>query len=158
MAARLAGADPIIGVDILPARLALALELGATHVIDNRHEDIAARIGEITSSGVDYVLEITGDAKLHQLAINVLKPFGTVALIASPDGALALPGGRKTLGIIQGDAVPQDFIPKLIALYRAGRFPFDRLEKFYDFGDINQAIADAKSGHAIKPVLRIGAE
>ncbi len=158
MAARLAGADPIIGVDIRPARLALALELGATHVIDNRHEDIAARIGEITGSGVDYVLEITGDAKLHQLAIDVLNPCGTVALIASPDGALALPGGRKTLGIIQGDAVPQDFIPKLIGLYRAGRFPFDRLEEFYDFGDINQAIADAKGGHAIKPVLRIGAE
>ena len=62
MAARLAGADPIIGVDIRPARLALALELGATHVIDNHHEDIVARIGEITGSGVDYVLEITGEA------------------------------------------------------------------------------------------------
>lgn len=156
MAARLVGANPIIGVDILSARLALALELGATHVIDNRHEDISARIGEITGSGVDYVLEITGDAKLHQLAIDILNPGGAMALIASPDAAHALPGGRKTLGIIQGDAIPQDFIPKLIGLYRAGRFPFDRLEKFYDFGDINQAIADARDGHTIKPVLRIG--
>lgn len=157
MAARLAGADPIIGVDIRPARLALALELGATHVIDGRQGDVAARIGEITGSGVDHVLEITGDAKMHQLAVDVLNPGGTVALIASPDGAHALPGGRKILGVIQGDAVPQHFIPKLIALWQAGRFPFDRLEKFYDFSAINQAIADAKSGHTIKPVLRIGA-
>jgi aryl-alcohol dehydrogenase len=51
--------------------------------------------------------------------------------------------------------VPQLFIPKLIKLYRAGQFPFDRLVKFYDFSDINRAIADAKRGDTVKPVLRI---
>jgi aryl-alcohol dehydrogenase len=66
-----------------------------------------------------------------------------------------LPGGRKTLGIIQGDAVPQKFIPRLIRLYQAGQFPFDRLVKFYAFSEINRAIADAKRGDTIKPVLRI---
>lgn len=59
MAARIVGATPIIGVDINPMRLQLALELGATHIIDNRDDDIAARIAAITGSGVDYVLEIT---------------------------------------------------------------------------------------------------
>ena len=43
----------------------------------------------------------------------------------------------------------------MIALYEAGQFPFDRLIKFYDFREINQAIADAKRGDTIKPVLRI---
>jgi len=70
-------------------------------------------------------------------------------------GMDSLPEGRRTLGIIEGDAVPQHFIPKLIKLYRAGKFPFDRLIKFYDFNDINQAIADARRGDTIKPVLRI---
>ncbi len=51
--------------------------------------------------------------------------------------------------------MPQRFIPKLIALYRAGGFPFDRLVKFYDFSEINRAIADARAGKTIKPVLRI---
>jgi aryl-alcohol dehydrogenase len=51
--------------------------------------------------------------------------------------------------------VPQLFIPKLIALHNAGLFPFDRLVKFYDFSKINTAIADAKSGDTVKPVLRI---
>jgi len=55
----------------------------------------------------------------------------------------------------RGDAVPQEFIPKLIKLYQAGQFPFDRLLKFYDFGDINRAMADSKRGDTIKPVLRI---
>jgi aryl-alcohol dehydrogenase len=136
-------------------RLELALELGATHTINNLHDDVASRITAITGSGVDYVVESTGNPKLHRLAIEVLNPRGTVALLTGASGTDSLPEGRKTLGIIQGDAVPQRFIPKLIALYRAGRFPFDRLVKFYQFSDINQAIADAKRGDTIKPVLRI---
>ena len=155
MAARLAGAHPIIGVDLNPMRLELALELGATHAIDSRREDVVSRLQEITGSGVDYVLEITGAPKLYQAAIEVLNPQGTVALIANPGGSGALKGGRKILGIIQGDSVPQDFIPKMIAWYRAGQFPFDRLVRFYDFREINQAIADASRGDTIKPVLRI---
>jgi aryl-alcohol dehydrogenase len=154
MAARLVGADPIIGVDLNPARLKLAMELGATQVIDNRNADVASQITHITGSGVDYVLEITGDPSMHQLAIKVLNPHGTVALIAAP-GSSSLSQGRKTLSIIQGDAVPQFFIPKLIALYQAGRFPFDRLLKFYNFDEINRAIADARRGDTIKPVVRI---
>jgi aryl-alcohol dehydrogenase len=155
MAARLAGAKPIIGVDIRPKRLKLALKLGATHVIDNRFQDIAARISDITGHGIDYVVETTGNTEMHHLAIDVLNPHGVVALLTGETGTDRLPEGRKTLGIIQGDAVPQIFIPKLIKLYQAGRFPFDRLIKFYDFGDINRAITDAKSGNTIKPVLRI---
>ncbi len=154
MAARLAGAAPIIGVDLDPARLKLALELGATQVINNSHADVAAQITKI-SGGVDFVLEITGAPSMYQLAVEVLNPRGTVALIATPTRSASLSEGRKTLGIIEGDAVPQSFIPKLIALYQAGQFPFDRLVKFYEFGEINRAIAEARRGAAIKPVLRI---
>jgi len=155
MAARLVGADPIIGVDRKPNRLQLALKLGATHAIDNRRQDVTGRIVQITGRGVDYVVETTASPKMHQLAIEVLNPHGIVALLTGESGTDSLPEGRKTLGIIQGDAVPQQFIPKLIQLYQAGQFPFDRLLKFYDFGDINRAIADAKRGDTIKPVLRI---
>ncbi|MGD0919500.1 MAG: NAD(P)-dependent alcohol dehydrogenase [Thermodesulfobacteriota bacterium] len=154
MAARIVGANPIIGVDIRPKRLKLALKLGATHAIDNRRQDVATRVTDITGSGVDYVVETTGSPKMHQLAIDVLNPHGIVALLTGESG-MDLPEGRKTLGIIQGDAVPQHFIPKLIELYQGGEFPFDRLVKFYDFSAINQAIADAKRGDTIKPVLRI---
>jgi len=155
MAARIVGANPVIGADMKPKRLELALELGATHVIDNRHDNVASRITDITGSGVDYVVETTGDWKMYRLAIDVLNPHGTVALLTGAGGTDALPEGRRTVGIIQGDAIPQRFIPKLIALYRAGRFPFDCLVKFYNFSEINKAIADAKRGDTIKPVLRI---
>lgn len=155
MAARIVGADPIIGVDIKPKRLELALELGATHVIDNHQNDVASCVKEITGSGVDFVVETTGNRKIHRLAIDVLNPHGIVADLTGASGTDSLPDGRKTLGIIQGDAVPQSFIPKLIELYRAGEFPFDRLVKFYDFSQIDEAIADAKRGDTIKPVLRV---
>src|SRR4030043_504549 len=61
MASRLVGADPIIGVDINRKRLKLALKLGASHAIDNRHQDVAARIADITGRGVDYVVENHGN-------------------------------------------------------------------------------------------------
>jgi aryl-alcohol dehydrogenase len=157
MAARIVGASPIIGVDIVPRRLKLARELGATHTIDNRHEDVASRIAAITGGGVDFVLEITGSRKMYQLAVRVLNPRGTIALFTGEDATDSLPGGRKILSIIEGDAVPQLFIPQLISLYRAGRFPFDRLEKFYGFRRINRAISDARNGKTIKPVLQISA-
>jgi aryl-alcohol dehydrogenase len=155
MAARIVGAKPIIGVDIKPKRLALALKLGATHVIDNRHDKTGSRITDITGSGVDYVVETSGDAKMYRLSTDILNPNGTAAFLTGISGPDSLPEGRRTLSIIQGDAIPQLFIPKLIALYQAGRFPFDRLLKFYNFSDINRAIADSRRGGAIKPVLRI---
>ncbi|MBI5440308.1 MAG: NAD(P)-dependent alcohol dehydrogenase [Deltaproteobacteria bacterium] len=154
MAGRIVGACPIIGVDVIPTRLALGLELGATHAIDNRREDVAGRIAEITGGGVDFVVETTGSPEMHRLAVEVLHPGGTVALLTGEEGT-DFPEGRRTLGIREADAVPQRFIPELIELYRAGEFPFDRLVKFYDFGDINRAMADAKRGDTVKPVLRI---
>ncbi len=156
MAARLVGAGPIIGVDLKSNRLRLALELGATHAIDSRRQDTRTRIEKITGRGVDYVVETTGEPDMPRLALQVLNPNGVVALLTGESGR-ELSEGRKTMGIIQGDAVPQLFIPKLIKLYLAGRFPFDHLEKFYEFKDINRAIADAKRGTTIKPVLRISA-
>jgi aryl-alcohol dehydrogenase len=63
--------------------------------------------------------------------------------------------GRTVRGIIEGDAVPDLFIPKLIELYAQGRFPFDRLIKFYPFEDINKAVEDMEKGLVVKPVLKM---
>jgi aryl-alcohol dehydrogenase len=155
MASRIVGADPIIGVDIKPKRLRLALALGATHAIDSRTDDVAAGIARITGRGVDYVLEITGSRKMYRLAVSVLNPGGTVAIFTGESGRDDLTEGRKTLSIIEGDAVPQRFIPGLIKLYQKGEFPFDRLIKYYPFSHVNRAMADSRRGATVKPVLRI---
>ena len=96
------------------------------------------------------------------MAVEALAPTGSVALIgAAPQGTqasidmAALLNGRVVRGVIQGDAVPQLLISKLIEFFRAGRFPFDRLVKQYEFEDIERAFEDSKQGRTIKPVLRI---
>lgn len=160
MAARLAGASTIIAVDVNAQRLALAADLGATHTINARESDVARTIQEITGSGVAYVVDTTGRPDMLNHAVDALRPLGRVGLVAGgapdtvvPAGKLAF--GKTVSGIVQGDAVPQLFIPRLVELYRAGRFPIDRLVRFYDFDDIEAAFAAAGSGEAVKPVLKV---
>ena len=70
--------------------------------------------------------------------------------VTSPQLAL----GRSVHGIVQGDAVSPLLLTTLADLWRAGRFPIDRLVTFYDFDDINQAFDDAAAGRVVKAVLR----
>ena len=63
--------------------------------------------------------------------------------------------GRGLRGVIEGEAVPQIFIPQMIELYRQGRFPIDRLVSYYDFKDINQAVEDLEKGKVLKGVLKM---
>ncbi len=156
MAARLRKANPIIAVDLRRSRLRLARDLGATHVVTSAG-DLEAKIRRLAPDGVDFALEITGSPDVLRIATSVLGKRGTLGLIAAPGIAPRLRHpGQKALAIIQGDAVPQRFIPKLIRLFRAGRFPFDRLVGFYPFRDVECAIRDMESGKVIKPVLVMG--
>jgi aryl-alcohol dehydrogenase len=70
--------------------------------------------------------------------------------------AIAFMQSCKTImGVVEGDSVPDVFVPQLLDLHMHGRFPFDRLVTYYDFDQINQAAADAESGATIKPILRM---
>ena len=66
-------------------------------------------------------------------------------------------GGRRLMGIVEGESVPEVFIPMLAELNRQGRFPFEKLVKFYGLAQINEAIHDSETGKAIKPIIRMGA-
>ena len=62
---------------------------------------------------------------------------------------------RRLIGIVEGESDPDSFIPQLIDLYQQGKFPFDKMVRFYPFDQINEAIADSESGVTIKPVVRM---
>ena len=164
MAARIVGAITIIAVDIIPSRLALAKDLGATHVVNAAEGDPVAAIHEITGGGADFTLESTGRPEVVRQAVDTLGTRGTCGIVgAAPIGTTAsfdmgglMSAGKCIRGIIQGDSVPELFIPQLIELHQQGRFPFDRLIKFYGIDQINQAAADSEKGVAVKPVLRMG--
>ena len=153
MAAKIVGANPIIGIDINPMRLQLALELGATRVVDSREADVAEAVSGITGSGIDYVVETSGSDSLGRLALDLLNPEGAAGFLTPGPRPTDLKSDRKAINVTEGSSAPQVFIPHLIELYRQGQFPFDRLIKLYEFADINTAIADSKKGDTIKPVL-----
>jgi len=160
MAARIAGCDPIIAVDRLPSRLALARELGATHALESRGAETLAEIRKITGGGTDFALETSAVPAVFRLAVDGLRGLGICILVGSARAGTEvsfempwLQGGRIVRGVIQGDSRPRDFIPRLVDFFMAGRMPLDRLITRYDFADINRAAADATSGAAIKPVL-----
>jgi aryl-alcohol dehydrogenase len=163
MAARLTGATQIIAVDLIAERLALALELGATHTVNPREADVAEVIAQIAPQGVDVALETTGSPNVIKSAVSSLAPRGVCGLLGatevSVDVALnvahLMTAGRTVRGIIEGDSTPDMFIPALIQLYRQGRFPFDRLIRFYPFEQLDEAIHDSESGRTIKAVVRM---
>jgi aryl-alcohol dehydrogenase len=64
-----------------------------------------------------------------------------------------LVGSRTILGVVEGNCIPEVFIPELIELYQQGRFPFDRLVKFHPFDQFNEAVHDSESGVTLKSVL-----
>ena len=89
-------------------------------------------------------------------------PGGTCVLLGSAppgtDVAIEMPflqQGRTVRGVVQGESLPEKFIPQLVDLIIAGKFPIEKMIKFYDFADINLAAAESSSGVAIKPVLRM---
>jgi aryl-alcohol dehydrogenase len=165
MASKVADAATVIAVDVNAARLELARELGATHVINAASvNDIAAAIRQIESRGVEFALDTSGRASNLEAGIGALAPLGRFGFVAFGEHSNAvldaskLTVGQTLQGIIQGDAASSLMIPDLIGLYRSGRFPFDRLITFYDFEDINAAFDDATSGRVIKAVLRFPTE
>lgn len=163
MAARVAGATTIIAIDVVPSRLELAKELGATHTVNSKEVDVIEVVREITNGGADFALESTGRPEVLEAGIDALGGLGTMGIVGAPklgtrasfDINSLLLGGRSIRGIVEGDSVPQVFIPQLVKLYQQGRFPFDRLVKFYPLEQINQAAEDSTKGITLKPILRI---
>jgi aryl-alcohol dehydrogenase len=165
MAARVVGCATIIAIDTKPDRLALAIELGATHVIDARNGNTVEEVRKITGEGVHHALEATGLPSVVRQAVECLRLTGVCGVIGvSPLGTEftldmnTVLFGRTVRGIIEGDSIPDLFIPRLIELWHQGRFPFDKLIKFYPLAAIETAVRDSESGSVLKPVLLTGAE
>ena len=163
MAAKIAGCDPIIAVDVHEHRLALARQLGATHTINHSGgTDIVAEVRKITGPGARYTLETSALPAVLREAVEALMPAGSCILLGSArkgtDTSLEMPflqNGRTVRGVIQGDSVPQELIPVLVDHIVAGRFPVEKMITFYPFADVNRAAAESVSGVTIKPVLRM---
>lgn len=162
MAARIAGCAKIIAVGGNQKSLDLAMELGATNAVNRKEvKDVVAEVKQITGGGTHYSIDTTGVGEIVRKALASVRFMGTCVVLGATGNLTInvqeeLMGDAKSLiGITEGDAIPKLFIPILIDYYKRGLFPFDRLIRFYNFKDINQAVADSHSGKVIKAVLRM---
>jgi aryl-alcohol dehydrogenase len=153
---------PIVAVDIHEGRLKAAKEFGATHTVNAGKEDPVKAIQDITGGGPNYTLECVGNPAVFRQAVDVLPRLGVCGLlgVVPPGTEVSLNmdlimNGRTVKGILGGDAIPDQFIPKLISLYKKGQLPFDRMITFYPFDDIEKAVEDMEKGRVIKPVLQL---
>ena len=160
MAGKMVGAAPIVAVDLAPSRLALALEVGATHAF-HAEDGVAARVREAMPQGARYALETSDSLAGLNTGVSCLGQGGTIGIVSAPPAGQPFPFSTRGLfervaslrSIVQGSSVPQKFLPWLLELHERGQFPYDKLVTAYDFSAINQAMADMKSGSTIKPVL-----
>jgi aryl-alcohol dehydrogenase len=151
----------IVLVEPMENRRHLALELGATHAIDPKSENMVEQLQNLLPKGADYILDNTGIPAVIEQALTCLAPHGVLGILGSQtaeskisiDLTSMILRGQRIIGILEGDSQPQEFIPQLAALYRAGKFPLDKLITFYPLSKINEALADQHRGDCIKAVL-----
>ncbi|AQA23347.1 zinc-binding dehydrogenase family protein [Rhodococcus sp. MTM3W5.2] len=160
LAAAAAGCGTIVVVDPVPGRRELALRLGATAALDSATAGLGRDLRRLTGGGADHSVDTVSSEEVLDLAVSTLRSPGscaTLGLRGQRNPVLidqsSLLMGRTVTGVIEGDVDPQTFIPELIDLWRAGRFPFEEMITTFPFEEIGSALAAAASSTVVKPVL-----
>ncbi len=162
MAAKIAGCAKIIAVGGNEKSLELAKELGATHAVNRKKvDDLVGEVRKISGGGVNYSIDTTGNGECVRKSLAFCDFDGVCAVVgATAEFTINIQNelmgeGKSLLGVVEGDSIPKDFIPKLIDYYQRGKFPFDRIITFYEFNRINEALEESHAGKCIKAVLRM---
>ena len=162
--ARLAGAHPIVAVDLLDHKLDMARRFGATHVVNSsQHDDVGAEIRRVVGAdGPDKVIETTGVKSVIELAYDLTHADGTCVLVGVPSEnvtiyTLPLHFRKVLTGSHGGSAEPHIDIPRLVRLNEAGRISFEGfITHEFSLEDINAAFDLVRSGAAGRVLLTIG--
>lgn len=162
-AARLAGGNPIIAVDVSQAALDLASRFGATHTVNASREDGAAMVGEITSGGVDIAVAAVGSAAVMEAALSSVAPGGALVIVGVPptadstarlDMRFLVGGERRVIGSTYGSANPAVDFPRFADLYMSGRLDLDTLvTERYTIDEANDAFEALTNGAAGRGII-----
>ena len=161
IAASLRTPAQLIAIDVVDERLELARELGATHTINAKSENVTERLAEITGGrGVTKSFDTTGNPQVARGALDSAAVRGTVLVCGAPPPGTEIPvdiqgilAGKVLRGVTMGDTDPRELIPQLVALHAAGKLPLERLEKTYSLDEIGQAADDMHHGVTVKPII-----
>ncbi len=156
------GANPVVAIDVVPSKLELAKQLGATHTILANDGDPVPAIREATGGGAHFAFETVGNEKVLMQAYAATRRGGTTVTAGLPHPqkmfsvpAVSLVAEERTVkGSYMGSAVPMRDIPRYISLFRAGRLPVDRLLTHrLRLEEINAAFDRLACGEAVRQVV-----
>ena len=159
---RMAGAYPLIAIDVMESKLDFAMELGATHTINSRDGDLMEELHKIIPGGAEYVFDSVGRKETVAQAIQATAAYGSATVTGMHDALAEIPlpaaplifQNKKLLGSFVGSSRPQVDLPKLIELYRGNRLDVDALiTKRYPLEQVDQAFADMEAGAVVRGVL-----
>lgn len=163
MASGLFACDIVIAVDVSDEKLAAARAFGATHTINALTEDPVAGIRLLTGGkGVDCSVEAAGSTRTIEQAFAAVRQKGGRCVFAShPElgknislDPHELISGKSIEGSWGGASRPDEDVPRLAALYRAGRLPLERLlTTRYRLDEVNQALDDLDAHRVFRPLL-----
>ncbi|MCP9213215.1 NAD(P)-dependent alcohol dehydrogenase [Streptomyces cucumeris] len=149
----------VVAVDVNPAKLKAARDLGATHTVDSSAGATADQLTTLVPDGFDFAIDTTGREDVLRTAVEALGPLGRAGVIGiGPSESMtfewrSILNGRSVTGIIGGSSVPQVFLPQLLKLNAEGRFPVEKMITYFPFERINEAVAAVRSGSVGKAVL-----
>jgi S-(hydroxymethyl)glutathione dehydrogenase / alcohol dehydrogenase len=159
---KLAGAYPIVAVDVMETKLETARQFGATETLNPSQGDVVKSLRRLASGGPDYVFDSVGSPATIPQALQGVRNGGTAVIVGLhaaraqvpiSAGALVL-GNKRLLGSFAGTIKPQLDLPRLIELYRAKRLPLDALiTRTYPLGDLPRAFEDMERGRIIRGVV-----
>lgn len=157
----LAGANPIVAVDVNPQKLALARRFGATHALDATRDDVATAVRDLTGGGADYTFECVGNVDVIRQGLELLAPGGTLVVVGVPPIGTrweftvhTLYHNKAILGCRYGAARPRRDFPMLADLYLAGRLKIDELvTRHYRLADFATALGDLERGALARGVF-----
>jgi S-(hydroxymethyl)glutathione dehydrogenase/alcohol dehydrogenase len=161
--AALGGAHPIVAVDLLDHKLAMAKERGATHCLNAANTaDLNGAIRAIVgAAGPDKVIETTGVKSVIENAYELTHADGTCVLVGVPNqhitiDSLPIHFNKILTGSHGGDARPHIDIPRIIRLMKAGKLSLDGLITHeFALDDINPAMELVRSGKAGRVLLQV---
>ncbi len=157
----IAGADPVIAIDVNEQKLAVARAFGATAGVDARRADPISAVRAI-AGGADVVIATAGSAQAVEQGLALLRRGGTLVVVGMPasgaearfDPTRLAHDGMRIVGTKLGSARPADDIPRLVALYEDGRLKLDELVTCtYPLDQINDAADAMRRGEAIRNVI-----
>ncbi|MDQ3381976.1 MAG: Zn-dependent alcohol dehydrogenase [Actinomycetota bacterium] len=160
------GAEPIIAVDISPAKRETAMLFGATHAVDPATGDPAAEVRGFTGGrGADYVFVSVGRARPIEQSLDYVRRGGMLVVVGMPPaderfGVVAVDlvhNDVRIVGSKMGSTRLSEAVPRLVDLYGQGRLKLDELiSGRYQLEQINEAIAAAREGDTLRNVIVFG--